>query len=255
MLRDSWRMAVGTLTAVPVKAPVLIDSRRAGIAMVLAPLAVVPLGFAVLVVVIGGDWLGLSPFVVALLAVGAVVLGNRGFHVDGLSDVADGLTASYDRERSLAVMKTGTSGPAGGAAVFVVLGLQIAGLIGVLGLADSWRAAALAGLAVCVSRAAFTIGCLRGVPHARTEGLGETYTQSVGPAIAVTVWTVGAALLSLVGWWAGLSWWRGALAAAVAALVVGVVVRRAIRRFGGVSGDVFGASAELALAALLVVLS
>ena len=36
---------------------------------------------------------------------------------------------------------------------------------------------------------------------------------------------------------------------------VAVVVARAVRRLGGVTGDVFGAAIELALAALLVALS
>jgi adenosylcobinamide-GDP ribazoletransferase len=255
MLRDAWRLASGTLTAIPVKPPDLVDPGRAGIAMVLAPLAVTPLGLAVAAIAVVGHRAGLSPFVVALLALGATVLGNRGFHLDGLSDVVDGMAASYDRERSLAVMKTGTSGPAGGVAVLLVLGLQTAGLIGVLALPDVWRAAALAGLAVCVSRAALAICCLRGVPPARADGLGRTYTQTVAPAVAAAVWIAVALSLALVGWWAGLPWWRGVLAATIAVLVVGVVVARSIRRFGGVTGDVFGASVELALAALLVVLS
>lgn len=255
MLGDAWRLAVGTLTAIPVRPPRLVDSERAGIAIVLAPLAVTPLGLAVAAIAVVGHWVGMSVFVVALLALGAAVLGNRGFHLDGLSDVADGMAASYDRERSLAVMKTGTSGPAGGVAVFLVLGLQTAGLVGVLALPDVWRAAALAGVAVCVSRAALAICCVRGVRPARADGLGRTYTQTVAPTVAVAVWIACAAGLALVGWWAGLPWWRGVLAASIAVLVVGVVVARSIRRFGGVTGDVFGASVELALAALLVALS
>ena len=62
------------------------------------------------------------------VALGALALGSRALHLDGLSDVADGLTASYDRERSLAVMKGGTAGPAGVAALVIVLGTQAAAL-------------------------------------------------------------------------------------------------------------------------------
>ncbi|GAA1977173.1 adenosylcobinamide-GDP ribazoletransferase [Nocardioides panacihumi] len=255
MLADGWRLAVGTLTALPVRPPETVDARRAGLAMALAPLAVVPLGLGVLLVAVAGDALGLAPLVVALLAVGAVVLGNRGFHLDGLSDVADGLAASYDRERSLAVMKTGTSGPAGTVAVVLVLGLQVAGLAGVLVGPHAWRTGALAGLAVCVSRAALVVCCARGVRPARQDGLGRTYTQTVAPSVVAAVWVVAAAGLALTASWAGLDWWRGVLAAAVALAVVVSVLARAVRRFGGVTGDVFGAAVESALAALLVVLS
>lgn len=254
-MADAWRLAVGTLTALPVRPPRTVDRSRAGAAMVLAPVAVLPLGVAVLLVAVAGEALDRPLLVVALLAIGAVALGNRGFHLDGLSDVADGLAASYDRERSLAVMKTGTSGPAGTVAVVLVLGLQAAGLVGVLARPDGWRAGALAGLAVCVSRAALVVCCVRGIRPARADGLGHTYTQTVGPAVAAVVWIAAAAALALVGHWAGLDWWRGPLAAVVALVVVAAVVARAVSRFGGVTGDVFGAAVESALAALLVALS
>lgn len=255
MLTDAWRLAVGTLTALPVRPPRAVDGRRAGAAMVLAPVAVIPLGVAVLALAIAGDALRLAPLVVALLALGAVVLGNRAFHLDGLSDVADGLAASFDRERSLAVMKTGTSGPAGTVAVVLVLALQAAGLAGLLSGADAGRAGVLAALAVCASRLALPACCVRGVAAARPDGLGRTYTQTVPAAVVALLWLLAGALLALAGRWAGLAWWRGPLAAAVALAVVAVVVARAVRRFGGVTGDVFGASVEAALAALLVVLS
>jgi adenosylcobinamide-GDP ribazoletransferase len=255
VLVDAWRLAVGTLTALPVRPPRVVDQRRAGVAMVLAPLAAVPLGVAVLVLAGLGDALDLPPLVVALLAVGAVALGNRGFHLDGLSDVADGLAASFDRERSLAVMKTGTSGPAGTVAVVLVLGLQVAGLAALLSADDAWRAGAVAGLAVCASRAALALCCVRGLRPARPDGLGRTYTQTVPPLVVAGLWVVAAALLAVAGHAAGLDWWRGPLAAAVALACLAVVLTRVVRRFGGVTGDVFGACVEIALAALLVALS
>ena len=255
MLLDAWRLAVGTLTAVRIPPPGNVDRRTAGAAMVLAPLAALPLGAAVTAVAVVGHWLRLPMLVSALLAVGAVVLGNRAFHLDGLSDTVDGLAASFERERSLEVMKTGTSGPAGVAAVVLVIGLQAAGLASVLGRDHWWQAAVVAGLVVCASRAALSTCCVHGVPAARPDGLGRTYTGTVPVPVTALVWVVVAVVLAAAGHWAGFEWWRGVVAAALALVVVGVVVRRAIRRFGGVTGDVFGAAVELALTALLVALS
>ena len=62
-------------------------------------------------------------------------------------------------------------------------------------------------------------------------------------------------LVDWVGPWLGLDWWRGPVAVALAALVVAVLVRRCVRRFGGVTGDVFGAAIELSLATMLLALS
>lgn len=255
MLLDAWRLSVGTLTAVPVRPPMTIDRRRAAVSMVLAPFAALPLGVAVTCVAVAGHWLHLPPLVTALLAIGAAVLGNRAFHLDGLSDTADGLAASYDRERSLLVMKSGTSGPAGVVTVVLVVGLQVAGLASLLALPQWWQAAVLAGVLVCLARAALVVACARGVPAAREDGLGRPYTQSVPRMVAGGVWVVVALALACVSPGVGLEWWRGPLAAAVALMVVLVLVVRAARRFGGVTGDVFGAGVELALAAFLVALS
>lgn len=254
MLRDAWRLSLGTLTAVPVAPPSLVDRRRAGMAMVLAPVAAGALGAAIVLVLLGAHTLGLPPLVTGLLAVGASILGNRAFHLDGLADTVDGMAASYDRERSLAVMKTGTSGPAGVVATVLVVGLQ-ASALGQLTTMPRWpQAAVLAGVVLCASRAALVVCCARGVPSARPGGLGDTYTRTVARPVVLVVWLLAAAAVTAAGLWAGLDWWRGPLATLLAFGAVVVTVARAIRRFGGVTGDVFGASIEICFAILLVAL-
>lgn len=255
MLLDAGRLALGTLTAVRVGPPSHVDRAVAGSAMVVAPLAVLPLGVLVTALALAGRSLGLPTLVVGFVAVGALSLGSRALHLDGLSDTADGLTASYDAERSLEVMKSGTAGPAGVVAVVVVLGMQAAALAGVLGRSDRAASAVLVGLVVCTSRAALSLCCSHRVPAARPDGLGVPYTRTVSAGQTVAVWAVCVVALVAVAGWAGLPWWRGALAAAVQAAVVMLLVARAVARFGGVTGDVFGAAIELALAAGLVALS
>lgn len=255
MLLDAWRLAVGTLTALPVRPPVSVDRQRAGWAMTLAPLAVVPLGIVAGVVAFAGHLLMLPPLVTALLVIGVVVLGNRAFHLDGLSDVADALAASYDRERSLQVMKSGTSGPAGVVAVVLVLGLQVASLAALLVTPCPGRVALLVLLAVCASRVAIALCCARGVPSARPDGLGATVAGTVPRSAVVLAAVAFAAALIACARWAQLDWWRGLVAVAVGALVVALLLQRCVRRFGGVTGDVFGAAVELALAAILVCLA
>jgi len=248
-MRDAWLLAVGTLTALRVGHPATVDRRVAGGAMVLAPLAVVPLGVLVGLIGWGGRELELAPLAVAAVAVLALALGSRALHLDGLSDVADALTASYDRERSLEVMKGGTSGPAGSAALVLVLGVQVAALASVLSLP---RGPVLAALLVCASRAILAVTCVRGVPAASGNGLAATYAGTVSRSLAVLTWIVVAALCSCVADWSGLDWWQG-LAVVAAGVVVGSALTwRCVRRFGGVTGDVFGASIEVTLAAMLL---
>ena len=221
----SWRLAVGTLTALPVGAVGAVDRRAARRAMLLAPLAVLPLGLLVVAVLAGGRALELPPLATGFLAVGALAAGSRALHWDGLSDTVDGLTASYDAERSLAVMRTGTSGPAGVLATVVVAGVQAASLGALTG------DVLVAGVLVCLSRCALWIVCCTRVPAARPGGLGAGFTGTVPVPVAA----LGGLLLSVTG-----------------GLVVLLLVRRTVRRLGGVTGDVMGAAVELALATTLL---
>ncbi|MCW2831847.1 MAG: adenosylcobinamide-GDP ribazoletransferase, partial [Aeromicrobium sp.] len=203
---DSWRLAVGTLTALRVGHPSAINRGVAGGAMLMAPLAVAPLGLLVALIGWGGRELGLAPLAVAVVAVGALAMGSRALHLDGLSDVADALTVSYDRERSLAVMKGGTAGPAGAAALALVLGLQVAALASVL---STPRGPVVAGLLVCVSRAVLAVTCARGVPAARDSGLAVSYVGTVNRSAAVLTWILATGACAAAFSWAGDDWWRG----------------------------------------------
>lgn len=240
------RLAIGTLTALRVPAVLRVTPADATGAMLLAPVAVLPLGVGVALVVWGGGQLGLPALAVAFTALALLAVGSRALHLDGLSDVADGLTSSYDPERSLAVMKSGTAGPAGVAALVLVLGAQAAGLTWFVGGIDQLRNALIAGAAVCASRAALWITCSALVRPAREDGLGVTFTRRIPVAVTGGGWIVLAGLAALV------DPVRGPVTVTVTAVAVVALVAHTVKRFGGVTGDVFGAGIEVALAVLLV---
>ncbi len=242
-------MAFGTLTALPVPAPRRIDRRVAGGAMLLAPLAAVPLGVLGCLVLAGAAALGLPALAAAGLAVGTVALGSRGLHLDGLADTADGLAASYDRGRALAVMRTGDSGPSGVATLLLVLLVQCAALEGAV---RAGHGVAALAVAVPAGRAAVSLYCARGIPSARQDGLGSTVAGAV-PVPAAAAMLLGLAALSALA--PGLAWWRGPLAVALGLLAATALLWRCLRRFGGITGDVLGAGVEIATAATLLALS
>jgi len=250
-VRDGFLLSIGTLTALRVPAPRTVDRRSAAIAMTVAPLAVVPL--AVLAGAVGwaGTELELTPWAVAVAMVIVLALGSRALHLDGLSDVADGLTAGHDRGRSLEVMKDSAAGPAGAAALVLTLGLQTAALGGLL-LHDQgpW----LATFLICVSRAILALACMRGVRPARGDGLAVSFAQTIPRPVAAAVWIIAAAGAAGVFTWSGdIDWWRGPVCVAVGLVVAAVVIGHCVRRFGGVTGDVFGATIEISLAAMMLV--
>jgi adenosylcobinamide-GDP ribazoletransferase len=261
---DSLRLAVGTLTALPVSPPGSIESPVPGRAMALAPLVGVIPGAAAAIAAWAGLLVGFGPALIAVIVVGTFALITRGLHLDGLADTADGLAASYDRDKALTVMRRGDTGPTGLAAVVLVLLLQCAALAQVLSTAGipfdrdagtSARAVALVLAVAIAGRVAIPAVCLRGVPPARPEGLGATVAGSVGPGAAAATVIATAGACSVLGMISRFDWWAGVFAVAVVLAGTGLLVRRAVRRFGGITGDVIGAAVELGTAAALLALA
>jgi adenosylcobinamide-GDP ribazoletransferase len=248
---DSLRLAVGTLTIIPVGPISEIDRRMAARAMIIAPLAVLPLALAAGLVGWSTAMLGLPQIMTGLLVVGMLAVGTRALHLDGLADTADGLGSGWSPQRSLAIMRRGNTGPMGVVALIVILAVQ-AVAFGTI--SHSIRGAAAGAAAICCSRAALAIVCRQGVPAARRSGLGVAVAGSVPVVAAALSWiaVVGTMVLAtaLLG-----RWWCGLIAAAFAGAAVLILVRVCLRRLGGVTGDVMGASIEIALTLLLVCLA
>ncbi len=242
---DSWRLAVGTLTAVPVRPPGRVDRQVAGLAMLLAPLAVLPLAALPLLAALAIR-AGMPPGVAAAVTLALLALTTRGIHLDGLGDTADGLAASRDLQRSLEVMRRGDSGPAGVATVCLALIIQYACLTSLLASPQDLTGPVLAAVGVLAGRLTLALACLRGVPAARPDGLGRAIAGSVHPGAAVAQLALALAAGFGVGRIAAV------LAVAAAVLLGALVTRTARRRFGGITGDSLGAGVELGVTAALV---
>ncbi|MFT3862423.1 adenosylcobinamide-GDP ribazoletransferase [Micropruina sp.] len=244
------RLALAFLTVIPVPVTASIGRRQARAAMLLGWLAIAPVGLAAGLAGWAGSRLGLPSLLAGVVCIGVLALGTRAIHLDGLADTVDGLGSGPDRDKALRVMRSGDIGPMGAATLVLVLIAQATGLGAVLGVPWGWLQ--VAGLVVA-SRVALPLGCARGVPAARHDGLGALFAGSVPRAAAAALWTGSAVALGGLGVLAGRPWWLGVLAVAVALLGSVLLLRRCIRRFGGITGDVLGALVELTFTLLVVV--
>jgi len=246
---NALALAFGLLTAVPVRRLPRADPRSAGSAILLAPLTTLPiLGLLVAASVLVAH-ARLPALVAAVLVVGGAASYNRAMHLDGLADTADGFSATGDTASRLAAMKASDVGPSGVAVLLLVLLLQISSVAVLL---PTSAGTALAAVAWLTSRQSIAWCCRSGVPAANPRGLGAMVATSV-PTIGLAV-SVGTllGLATVVSWIADAGWWTGPLVAVCGLLGGAALLRRALRRFGGLTGDVLGAVVETALTAALV---
>lgn len=230
------RAAAAFLTALPL-AGGTADAAEMALGLPLFPLVGALLGAA-------AGFLGwgvaghLGQFAGGVTALLAEIWLTRGLHWDGLFDTLDGLFA-HPRERSLAAMRDPRVG--GGAAIaggtllllFAALAAKLAGPALPLAL----------GAAGAAGRAAVALAVAR-FPYARAQGIGVAF-QGQGRLGILGAAVTALLLVAVLGG-------RGALAAAFCGLLAIAGGRHAVRRFGGCTGDVYGA---IEVAAQILVLA
>ena len=250
------RLAVSLLTCVPIRAT-STDRRTVGAAMTIAPLVGLVLGGAAAGVLTLTSVLlprGSAALLPAALAVATLAVGSRLLHLDGLADTADAFgIVSSNPEAAQAAMKAPNVGAFGVVAIVLALGLDIAAL----DTATSAGRGTLALLAAAgTSRLAATWACRRSVKAAVLTGLGALVAGSVPLArsvVAVVLLAGGIGALGAFTDHAGLGGAAQGLIGVAAGLAVGEICRAAAcRRVGGLTGDVLGATIEVATAASLI---
>ncbi|HEX4018374.1 MAG TPA: adenosylcobinamide-GDP ribazoletransferase [Frankiaceae bacterium] len=251
---------ISLLTVIPVgRRPIALAPRQVGPAIALAPLIGVLVWLPAAGVQIAVRVLLHNPpnLVAPTLALATVALMTGGLHLDGLADFADGLGSRRPPAEALAIMKDSAIGAIGAVTLIFVLIVQGASLQLAIGRHHGTVALLTAVLA---GRLAVVHACRTGIPAARTDGLGISVIGSVSAARSAIV----TALVFVVAAVAGKLDIDGgrlresvhATFAVFCAVIVAALLRRlAVRRLGGMTGDVFGALIEVAVVVDLFVMA
>jgi adenosylcobinamide-GDP ribazoletransferase len=239
------RALVSFFTSFPVRGASLDDAARSVYLLPLVGLVTGAPGAALLLL-----GYAMPEGVAATLALGVVLLAAGLHHTDGVLDVGDALMVRGDPARRRAVLRDTRVGVGGIGALYFVYAPALAALIPLT--ADSPARAALALLAAEVSaRSAMLLVLAFGKP-------AEAGSSSVPFVRSLRGWrrTAGAALALLGPPVLLLPLGMPALLAALSAPLTALASLRLSRRaFGGIGGDVVGATGEAARTVLLVVLA
>ncbi len=183
----------------------------------------------------------LPSIVVNILLIIALVILTGALHLDGFVDTCDGLvvrSSASDKLRIMADSQVGVFGVVGGCC------LILAKFAALFALPEGLRASALI-LMPTLSRWGMVYAIYAFSP-AKAEGLGWAAKQRTNWKGMATA-TIIALILAL----ALLSWWGAVLLAALC-LILWAVSKYLSSRFGGLTGDNYGAINEFAEVAVLI---
>jgi adenosylcobinamide-GDP ribazoletransferase len=169
--------------------------------------------------------------VVAVLVLALWLLITRALHFDGFLDICDGLFGGFTPERRLEIMRDSRVGAFGVAGGMLLLLAKYAALIS-LSDRSGFLLAPLMGRWILAMSIYF-------YPYARKKGLGRDMKDNVR-WMQIALATV---LTLLPAWF--IAEWMGFLALTLAALTFWLGSAFILRRIPGLTGDSYGALAEM----------
>ena len=213
--------------------------------MHLFPIVGLAIGAIVGAMAFGISVVGLHPLLVGLLVTGALVIITGVHHTDALADFADGLMAKGDKE----VKHKAMIDPAVGSAGVAALVMYFAGMIIVFN-------TGLSGLAILTSimsaevMAKYVMVLLANRGPSAWEGLSSPFTTAMKDSRKIAAAT---GIMLVIIWFS--SSYAGLVALGVSLIIAAILRYVSGRSFGGISGDVLGASNELVRLSSLIVLT
>jgi adenosylcobinamide-GDP ribazoletransferase len=187
----------------------------------------------------------LPQYITSLIVLVTFVIVTGVHHIDALADFADGLMVKGDRESKRKAMSDPIVGSAGATALIInFIGLFIALL--------SFDSSLKLLYAIVVSEiiAKYVMVMQASVGDSAWSGFSSAFTIEMKKRSKITISTIFTIVLVL-----SIEGVLGLLTLGIVIIIGFIIYIISYRNFGGVSGDVFGASNEIARLSSLLILS
>ncbi|TQV76325.1 adenosylcobinamide-GDP ribazoletransferase [Denitrobaculum tricleocarpae] len=192
---------------------------------------------------------GLPYLAAAATAVAASILLTGALHEDGLADVADGFGGGLEKARKLEIMRDSRIGSYGVIAIGLSLILRVTLIAEIVGRFESFWGITGALIAVHVIGRGLLPAVMAALPLARGDGLAAAAERPSGSRAGA------ASALSLLAAAFCLGLTPGIVAFVAGGIAVIIMAWLARRQIGGYTGDVLGASEQVAEIATLAAIT
>lgn len=196
--------------------------------------------------IVGSFALGLSffldPLIVSLLVVGLLAIITGIHHTDGLADFADGLMTKGNKEKKLLAMKDVSTGSAG---IFSII-LYVVGMILALSLMSGY--ALFQAILLSEILAKFSMVLQASIGRSAAVGSNTPFIQIMKDkrrlVIASTITLIPLVIIGGI---------TGLIVSGVSIALTLFLIALSNRSFGGITGDVLGATNEIIRLSSLVI--
>ena len=213
--------------------------------MYLFPMVGIAIGLLVGGFAFGLSYVGLEPLVIGLLVMGAIALITGIHHTDGLADFADGLMTKGTKEKKRKAMKDLSVGFAG---IFSIV-LYAIGVIIALSLSSGMELFKIILLSEIMAK--FSMVLMAGLGNSASIGSNSPFMDSMKDKKRLLV----AGIITIIPFII-LGEMNGFIVFASGIVLTMFLVGLSTKSFGGITGDVMGASNELTrLSSLLIFVS
>jgi len=224
----------------------IIPARNAKLETVAKYMYLFPIVGILIGLIVGTIGFGLSLFldslIVALILVGSLAIVTGIHHTDGLADFADGLMKKGTKEKKLQAMKDLSTGSAG---IFSIV-LYVVGMILALSMMSGFTLFQAILLSEIIAK--FSMVLLASLGCSATTGSNTPFVQIMKDKKRMIAATAISLIPVLV-----LGGTVGAIAFAATIVLTLFIAALSTRSFGGITGDVLGATNELIRLSSLVI--